>query len=90
MIKQKIAGLGLIFISIVIIILAVTSTDTNPESHNVNAALFTLPLGLYSLFTKRNLEEVYEEDEQPKRKRLHTRHNNNKYERNIIDGKFVS
>lgn len=90
MIKQKIAGLGLIFVSIVIIALAATSTDSNPESHNVTAVLFTLPLGLYSLFTKKNLNEIFEEDEQPKRKRLHTEHNNKKYERNIVNEKLIS
>jgi len=51
--KQKIAGILLILISMAVIVLA--SQGTTPEEKDVTVVLFILPLGLFLLFTKQQV-----------------------------------
>ena len=48
---QKLMGLGMILVSGLII--WITSTGLTVEEKDATAVLFTLPLGLYMLFTKK-------------------------------------
>lgn len=53
---QKIFGLVLLVISIGVIILA--STGKTPEDKDATAILFTVPIGLYLLFTKEIVVDI--------------------------------
>lgn len=84
MAKQRLAGLILIAISAALLLLAFMGES--PEDKDVTAVLFTLPLGLYALTTKKyilyddnagTVGELEQETQVESEKKLHSTQNQN-------------
>ena len=58
--KQRIVGAAFVIISIILVLMA--SQETTLEGRDITAVLFTLPLGLYMLFTKTPCVHISEQE----------------------------